>query len=48
MALADLRGGWLFELLPDVFPGGRLTEIEIELWSRYFDEKNQRTRTKNG
>jgi hypothetical protein len=37
--LCDLRGGYLFEIRPDVFPDGFLTDDEIELWGRYYEEK---------
>lgn len=37
--LLGLRGGYLYEHRPDVFPEGYLTSMEIALWARYFDEK---------
>jgi hypothetical protein len=39
--LCDLRGHFLFEVRPDVFPQGFLTYTEIELWARYYDHKNK-------
>ena len=35
-------GGWLFEVIPDLFPHGRLTPIESELWVRHYKEKKER------
>jgi hypothetical protein len=30
---------YLFEVAPDLFPQGFLTDIEIALWARHFDNK---------
>lgn len=38
--LCDLRGRFLFEVLPDLFPEGRLTGVEVELWGRYYSDKH--------
>jgi hypothetical protein len=32
----------IYELRPDLFPEGWLTECEIVLWSRYFDDQKAR------
>jgi len=37
MILAHARGRFLYEVRPDVFPQGFLTEHEIELWGKYLD-----------
>lgn len=38
--LADLRGtGWLYELLPDLFPEGYLTELEIQVWNLHYRDR---------
>jgi len=29
---------FLFEVRPDIFPQGFLTETELALWSKFFDE----------
>lgn len=42
MMLAHLRGGYLFEVLPDRFPWGRLTDLEIALWAKFYDENERR------
>lgn len=39
--LADLKGRFLFECRPDLFPQGRLTPLECELWGRYYDDKSR-------
>ena len=41
MILAHARGRFLFEIRPDIFPEGFLTEHEIALWARFFEEKQQ-------
>jgi hypothetical protein len=30
---------FLFEAIPDLFPQGFLTDIEIGLWARFYDEQ---------
>lgn len=37
-----MKGRFLFEVLPDLFPP-RLTEIETGLWARYFEDKERRS-----
>jgi len=44
MNLADKWGKPLFELLPDKFPQGRLTDVELELWARFYNEKRNRVK----
>jgi hypothetical protein len=39
--LCDLKGRFLFEALPDLFPERRLTDVECALWGRYYADKNQ-------
>ena len=34
---------FLYEVAPDIFPHGYLTEVEIALWDRYYTEKNDTT-----
>lgn len=38
--LCDFRGHFLFEVRPDVFPQGYLTETELALWAMYYKNKN--------
>lgn len=34
---------FLFEVLPDLFPYGFLSEIEIQMWARFFNEQKKNT-----
>jgi len=36
-----MRGGFLYQHRPDLFPQGYLTLDEIALWSLYYDNKEQ-------
>jgi len=36
----NLKGQFLFQIRPDLFPQGFLTHTEMELWSRYLQEKH--------
>ena len=40
--LADIKNKFLYECLPDYFPDGYLTDLEIELWGIYLEEKKAR------
>jgi len=44
MALLDLRGSgeFLFQVRPDVFPEGFLTQVEVCLWIEFYKEKEAR------
>lgn len=43
MSLLDLRGGFLSDARPDLFPeGAGITETELSLWELYYADKNQR------
>jgi hypothetical protein len=39
-------GRFLFEARPDVFPEGYLTDCELELWGFYYQELNDKHRSK--
>jgi len=41
-----MKNRFLFEVRPDVFPQGLLTETETALWSLYYADKNKER--KNG
>ncbi len=41
LALCHARGRFLFEVRPDVFPEGYLTDTEIELWARYLESMSR-------
>jgi len=38
--LLHVRGGYLYEHRPDIFPEGVLTQTEIALWDRHYQEMN--------
>ena len=39
MLLCEQRGRFLFEVRPDLFPDGRLTDVESALWGIYYEER---------
>lgn len=39
LAMAENRGAFLFQIRPDIFPHGYLTNEEIELWEKYYANK---------
>ena len=39
LSLCEKNGAFLFQVLPDVFPQGRLTEVEISLWDKYYKDR---------
>ena len=41
MMMADKNNRFLYEIRPDLFPEGYLTDLELELWNRYLDWKNE-------
>ena len=41
MRLLDVRGGYLYQHRPDLFPQGFLTDEETMLWAAYFDAKQK-------
>jgi hypothetical protein len=38
MILCDRKGRFLFEVMPDRFPEGRLTDVEMALWGMYYHD----------
>ena len=44
LVLADKFNKPLFELIPDYFPQGRLTDVEIELWNKYYKKKKEESK----
>jgi hypothetical protein len=42
MALCSERGRFLFEVRPDVFPEGHLTQSETALWALWYEERSRR------
>lgn len=43
MILLDMRGQFLFQVRPDIFPEGRLTTAELELWALHYEEKQKKS-----
>jgi hypothetical protein len=39
MHLLELRGGYLYQHRPDIFPGGMMVTEEIALWNAYYERK---------
>lgn len=31
----------MFEISPDIFPEGYVTDVELILWDMYYEEKNR-------
>lgn len=42
LALCNKSGSFLFQVRPDLFPYGRLTDLETELWARFLKEQESR------
>lgn len=40
MVLSEKSHRFLYETRPDLFPFGRLTDLEIALWEKYYDWKD--------
>ena len=47
LALGHARGRFLFELRPDIFPHGYLTDTEINLWSKYINSIGKKKKEVN-
>lgn len=39
LAVADQKKRMLFEIAPDAFPEGFVTDVELILWASYYREK---------
>ena len=44
--LCDLRGRFLYEARPDVFPEGRMTTRERALWGLHYEHREQQRKSK--
>ena len=44
VVLADRWGCPLFQVIPQFLPYGAVSEIELALWAKFFDEKKSETR----
>lgn len=38
--MCEIRGAFLFQVRPDIFPEGYLTETELILWGKYYKERD--------
>lgn len=43
-----MRGGYLYQHCPDIFPQGSLTDDEVALWAAYLERRNAERNTANG
>ncbi len=41
MSLLDIKGGYLYQVAPELFPEGRMTQNELTLWSMYYQVKGE-------
>jgi len=48
MALCDKSGQFLFQVMPDIFPHGRITADEMLLWDKYYEQQKQMRDSKKG
>ena len=46
LALCHVRGQFLFQVRPDLFPYGFLCKDEIMLWDAYLKDLNAKTKAK--
>jgi hypothetical protein len=48
MRLVDVRGGYLYQHRPDLFPQGYLTQEETALWCAYFQMREEERESAGG
>lgn len=48
MRLVEVRGGYLYQHRPDLFPHGHLTSEETALWCAYFEMLDERQKAAAG
>jgi hypothetical protein len=41
MRIAEQRGGYLYQVRPDVIPQGWMTDEELSLWAAYYERRAQ-------
>ena len=44
MRIAEQRGGYLYQIRPDVIPQGWMTEEELMLWTAYYELRAAETK----
>jgi hypothetical protein len=42
LAIAHMRGGYLYENFPNLFPYCHCSTVEMALWSKYYEEIESR------
>lgn len=45
-SMAHKTGRGLFELIPDVFPYGMMTDLEMEVWVLFYEDLDARRKQK--
>jgi len=40
LILGEVHHKMLFEIAPDIFPEGTVTNVELELWNRHYENKD--------
>lgn len=48
MRLLEVRGGYLYQHRPDLFPQGFLTDEEIALWAVYYQQRDDERAAESG
>ena len=48
MRLCEMKGRFLFEADPFLFPGGRLSTEEIVTWGAYYEMESEARALRNG
>ncbi len=46
MRIAEQRGGWLYQLRPDLIPQGWVTEEEMALWVAFYERRAVETKAR--
>jgi len=41
MSLCRVHHAFLYQVRPDICPQGFLTDVELELWGRFYDEREK-------
>jgi len=42
LILCEKNQKFLFEVLPDYFPQGRLTDLELQLWNKFYEQRQEK------
>jgi hypothetical protein len=41
-----LKGAFLFQVRPDLFPEGMLGQVETQLWGMHYEQKQKKQKSK--